>query len=215
MIRDRATSRDFIPLALAAALAAFAASPQAGAGTKTLPATPNIVLILADDLGYGDVACYNPESKIPTPRLDRLAREGLLFTDAHSPATVCTPTRYSILTGRMAFRTGFRSVFTGVGGPCLIEADRPTLPGILRDHGYATALIGKWHVGVTFHDAEGKPIHDGSLAAVKRVDFSRPVPDGPRHRGFDRFFGTVCCPTTDWLYAYMDGDRIPVPPTGM
>jgi arylsulfatase A-like enzyme len=179
------------------------------------PTHPNILLILADDLGYGDVACYNPESKVPTPRIDQLAREGLLFTDAHSPSTVCTPSRYSILTGRMAFRTGFRSVFTGVGGPCLIEADRPTLPGFLRDQGYATALFGKWHLGMTFSDAEGKPVRDGGLAGVKRVDFSRPVPDGPLHRGFDRFFGTVSCPTTDWLYAYMDGDRIPLAPARM
>lgn len=206
---------DFKRLAIAVTLSAFSSLPPANADTKAPPATPNILLILADDLGYGDLACYNPESKIPTPHLDRLAREGLLFTDAHSPATVCTPTRYSILTGRMAFRTGFRSVFTGVGGPCLIEADRPTLPGILRDHDYATALVGKWHVGMTFHDTGGNPIRDGSLAAVKRVDFSRPVTDGPLNRGFDRFFGTVSCPTTDWLYAYMDGDRIPVPPTGM
>jgi arylsulfatase A-like enzyme len=78
---------------------------------------PNIVFILADDLGYGDIACYNPESKIPTPNIDRLAREGMLFTDAHSPSTVCTPTRYSVLTGRMAFRTGMSGVFTGAGGP--------------------------------------------------------------------------------------------------
>lgn len=202
------------PCALLATLFAVFAALAANADTGSSPRKPNILLILADDLGYGDVACYNPESKIPTPRLDRLAREGLRFTDAHSPATVCTPTRYAILTGRMAFRTGFRSVFTGVGGPCLIEADRPTLPGFLRDQGYATALSGKWHVGMTFHDAEGKPVNDGSPEAVGRVDFSRPSPDGPIHRGFDRFFGTVSCPTTDWLYAYMDGDRIPVPPTG-
>src|SRR5512137_1935903 len=84
-------------------------------------AKPNIIFILADDLGYGDVGCYNPESKVPTPNLDRLAREGMRFTDAHSPSTVCTPTRYSILTGRMAFRTGSWRVFEGVGGPCLIE----------------------------------------------------------------------------------------------
>ena len=76
---------------------------------------PNILFILADDLGYGDVSCYNPESKVQTPHLDRLAREGLLFTDAHSPSTVCTPTRYSIMTGRMAFRLNYRGVFTGVG----------------------------------------------------------------------------------------------------
>ena len=78
---------------------------------------PNILFILADDLGYGDVRCYNSESKVPTPHLDQLAEEGILFTDAHSPSTVCTPTRYSILTGRMAFRTGMRGVFTGAGGP--------------------------------------------------------------------------------------------------
>jgi arylsulfatase A len=196
-------------------LVTCALMPMAGADQEPLPEKPNILLILADDLGYGDVACYNPMSKVPTPRIDQLAHEGLLFTDAHSPATVCTPTRYSILTGRMAFRTGFRSVFTGVGGPCLIEAGRPTLPGFLREQGYATALFGKWHVGMTFFDADGKPVRDGGLDGVKRVDFSRPVPDGPLHRGFDRFFGTVSCPTTDWLYAYMDGDRIPVPPTGM
>ena len=107
--------------------------------------TPNIVLILADDLGYGDIGAYNPESKIPTPNLDRLARQGMLFTDAHSPSTVCTPTRYSILTGRMAFRTKMRGVFTGVGGPGLIEENRLTLPQMLSNKGYRTALFGKWH----------------------------------------------------------------------
>ncbi|MGB1937949.1 MAG: sulfatase-like hydrolase/transferase, partial [Akkermansiaceae bacterium] len=103
---------------------------------------PNILLILADDLGYGDVGCYNPESKVPTPRLDRLATQGMRFTDAHSPSTVCTPTRYSLLTGRMAFRTGMVNVFTGVQGPCLIEEDRLTLPQMLRENGYTTACIG-------------------------------------------------------------------------
>jgi arylsulfatase A-like enzyme len=144
-----------------------------------------------------------------------MAVEGLRFTDAHSPSNVCTPTRYGIMTGRIAFRTGFRSVFTGVGGPCLIEEDRLTLPEMLREHGYASALFGKWHLGMTFHDSEGKPINNGSLESVRRIDYSRAVPDGPLHRGFDRFFGTVSCPTTDFLYAYVDGDRIPVPPTGM
>ena len=82
---------------------------------------PNIILILADDLGYGDIGCYNPESKVPTPNLDRLAQEGLMFMDAHAPSTVCTPSRYSVLTGRMAFRTGIKGVFTGAGGPSMIE----------------------------------------------------------------------------------------------
>jgi arylsulfatase A len=175
--------------------------------------TPNIVLILADDLGYGDIGAYNPESKIPTPNLDRLARQGMLFTDAHSPSTVCTPTRYSILTGRMAFRTKMRGVFTGVGGPGLIEENRLTLPQMLSNKGYRTALFGKWHIGMTFFDKEGNPINENGLEPVKRVDYSRPIPDAPIHRGFDEFFGTVSCPTTDWLYAYVDGDRIPNPPT--
>jgi arylsulfatase A-like enzyme len=174
---------------------------------------PNILFILADDLGYGDLSCYNPEAKIPTPHIDRLAAGGIRFTDAHSPSTVCTPTRYSILTGRMAFRTGNRSVFTGAGGPNMIEQGRLTLPEMLRNQGYATALVGKWHVGLTFSDSQGKPIHQGSLDALRRVDFSRPIPDSPIHRGFDRFFGTACCPTTDWLYAFIDGDRVPLPPT--
>jgi hypothetical protein len=179
----------------------------------TVEQLPNILFILADDLGYGDVGCYNPESKVPTPNLDRLAAEGMRFTDAHSPATVCTPTRYSILTGRMQFRTGMKGVFTGAGGPCLIEERRLTLPQMLRDKGYSTACIGKWHIGMSFFDKEGKRITDQRLEGVRQIDYTRPIPDGPVHRGFDRFFGTVCCPTTDWLYAFVDGDRIPVPPT--
>lgn len=176
---------------------------------------PNIVFILADDLGYGDVGCYNPESKVPTPNLDRLASQGLKFNDAHAPATVCTPSRYSLLTGRMAFRTGFAGVFTGAGGPCLIEEDRLTLPGMLRDAGYTTACFGKWHIGLTFLDKDGEPICENGLEPVKRIDFSRPIPDAPVHRGFDHFYGTACCCGTDYLYAFIDGDRIPVPPAGM
>lgn len=174
---------------------------------------PNILLILADDLGYGDVGCYHSGSTIPTPRLDRLAREGMRFTDAHSPSTVCTPTRYSILTGRMAFRTGMRGVFDGAGGPCLIEEGRLTLASLLRNRGYTTALFGKWHVGLTFLDGDGQPIHQNGLKAVQRIDYTQAITDAPIHRGFDHFFGTACCPTTDWLYAYIEGDRIPHPPT--
>ena len=184
---------------------AFSLKPQAQ--------PPNVVLILADDLGYGDLGAYNPESRIPTPHLDRLADQGMRFTDAHSPSTVCTPTRYSILTGRMAFRTGFPGVFDGAGGPCLIESGRLTLPGMLRDQGYRTACYGKWHVGLTFFDSQGAPIHQNGLKAVQKIDYTRAIPDGPIHRGFDAFFGTACCPTTDWLYAYIDGDRVPSPPT--
>ncbi|MFQ5731025.1 MAG: sulfatase-like hydrolase/transferase [Planctomycetaceae bacterium] len=175
---------------------------------------PNIVVILADDLGYGDVGCFNPKSKIPTPHLDKLAKQGTRFTDAHSASTVCTPSRYGILTGRMCFRTGFRGVFTGVDGP-LIEKGRLTLPQMLRDNGYATACVGKWHVGMTFFDKDGKPVRKrgGGVNKVRRVDFSRPIRNGPVDVGFDYFFGTVCCPTTDWLYAYIENDRILEAPT--
>ena len=128
---------------------------------------PNILFILADDLGYGDVVCYNPEAKAPTPYLDALARQGMRFTDAHSPSTVCTPTRYSILTGRMAFRTGMKWVFSGVSGPCLINKDRLTLPQMLRNKGYATACFGKWHIGMTFFDKDGNRIKDGGIKGVQ------------------------------------------------
>jgi arylsulfatase A-like enzyme len=183
---------------------------------SSFSAQPNILLILADDLGYGDVRCYNAESKVPTPHLDRLAAEGIKFTDAHSPATVCTPSRYSLMTGQMAFRVpNGGTVFQGVGGPSLIAKDRLTLPAMLKSQGYTTAAIGKWHVGVTFRDKAGAAIHSGKLEDVRRIDYSRRIEGGPLDIGFDHFFGTACCPTTDWLYAFIDGDRIPVPPTGL
>ena len=208
-----------------AALLAIGSGCSSSAPTERLP---NVLLILADDLGYGDIGAYNDQAKVETEHLDRLAREGLRFTDAHSPSTVCTPTRYGILTGQMPFRTGMAGVFTGVEGPCLIEEGRLTLPQMLREAGFATALVGKWHLGMTFFDGDGRPVHEIELPAgtreeriaagverVRRVDFSRSIPDGPLDRGFDNFFGTVACPTTDWLYAWIDGNRVPVPPESL
>jgi arylsulfatase A len=193
----------------------FALLAFAGAHSLAADATkPNILLILADDLGYGDVRCYNDQAKVATPNLDRLAREGMRFTDAHSPATVCTPTRYSLMTGQMAFRVpDGGAVFTGVGGPSLIAPGRLTLPAMLRANGYATACVGKWHVGLTFSDKDGQPVRGNGVEAVRRVDFSRRIAGGPVDIGFDKFFGTACCPTTDWLYAFIENDRVPVPPT--
>ncbi len=176
--------------------------------------TPNILLILADDLGYGDVSCYHASSKIPTPHLDQLAREGIRFTDAHSPCTVCTPTRYSLMTGQMGFRIPRGgTVFTGAGGPSLIAPERLTLPEMLREKKYATACIGKWHVGLTYRDKQGHAINSSSPDVMHKIDYSRRIEGGPLDHGFQRFFGTGCCPTTDWHYAFIDGDRVPVPPT--
>ena len=144
------------------------------------PTKPNIVYILADDLGYGDVGCYNPTSKIPTPNMDRLAKEGVRFTDAHSPSSVCTPTRYALLTGRYAWRTRLQRNVIGPFSQPLIAEKRYTVPGMLRKQGYATACIGKWYLGW------GWPIpgDDG------KRDFTKPIPNGPTTRGFDRYFGT-------------------------
>ena len=217
MIQSRLTRRGFlraVGVGAAGLTAGLAVSQVAlGKGAAASRRLPNILFILADDLGYGDVACYNAQSKVPTENLDTFAAEGMRFTDAHSASTVCTPTRYSVLTGRMQFRTGMRGVFSGVGGPCLIEKGRLTLPQMLKNKGYATACFGKWHVGLTFLDKDGKRVTAGGVKGVRQVDFTRAIPDAPIHRGFDTFFGTACCPTTDWLYAFIDGDRIPVPPT--
>ena len=210
--RPTVSFRPLLFVSLFAVLLALASlcTPRASAAER-----PNILLILADDLGYGDVRCYNAESKVPTPNLDRLAREGMRFTDAHSPCTVCTPTRYALMTGQMPFRVPRGgTVFTGVGGPSLIAPGRLTLPGMLKQQGYGTAAVGKWHIGFTFRDAEGNPIKDNGLESVRKVDFSRRIEGGPLDHGFERFFGTACCPTTDWLYAFIDGDRMPKPPTG-
>ncbi|MEN8116453.1 MAG: sulfatase-like hydrolase/transferase [Bacteroidota bacterium] len=147
---------------------------------------PNIVLILADDLGYGDPTCYNPGSKIPTPNIDNLASEGLSFTDAHSATAVCTPTRYSILTGRYSWRTRLKNGVLWPWDEPLINKERLTLPEILKEKGYQTAAIGKWHLGWEW------PATDTS--SVKRmngenVDYSKAITGGPLAHGFDYYFG--------------------------
>jgi arylsulfatase A len=117
---------------------------------------PNIIYIMADDLGYGDLSCYNPDSKIPTPHIDALANAGMRFTDAHSPAAVCTPTRYGVLTGRYCWRTWLkRDALEGDGSP-LIETERLTIASLLKQHGYRSACVGKWHLGLGWTFLQGK-----------------------------------------------------------
>jgi arylsulfatase A-like enzyme len=135
---------------------------------------PNIVLILADDMGIGDVGAYNGASKIPTPNLDTLASAGMRFSDAHSPSGVCTPTRYGLLTGRYAWRTRLKKGVLKGYSPLLIDPARSTIPSMLREKGYATAAIGKWHLG---------------LGDEEVTDYSKPLRPGPNDVGFDYFFG--------------------------
>ena len=150
---------------------------------------PNIVLILADDLGYGDLGCYNRDSKIPTPYLDELARGGMRFTDAHSPSSVCSPTRCALLTGRYSWRTRLqRNVLGPWDGP-LIPPERLTVGKLLQQHGYSTACIGKWHLGLTYATTDGQPPTSRGNP-MTNVDFTKPIADGPTTRGFDRYFGT-------------------------
>jgi len=148
---------------------------------------PNVVFILADDLGYGDVGVFNAKSKIPTPQLDRLAGEGIRFTDAHAPDAVCTPSRYGFLTGRYAFRSRLKSGVLPPWGRPLIEPGRLTLPELLRQHGYATAAFGKWHLGWDWPTKDGAPAR--SRDGVGNVDFSKSIANGPTTRGFDYYFG--------------------------
>jgi arylsulfatase A len=137
-------------------------------------APPNLVLVLCDDLGYGDPGCYNRASRVPTPNIDRLAAQGLRFTDAHTPSSVCTPTRYGILAGRYCWRTSLKSGVLDGYSPLLIEPGRTTLASLLKEHGYATACVGKWHLG---------------LGNAKPTDYAKPLRPGPNAVGFDSFFG--------------------------
>ncbi|MDG1173744.1 MAG: sulfatase-like hydrolase/transferase, partial [Opitutales bacterium] len=147
---------------------------------------PNIVLIMCDDLGYGDVQCLNPKhGKIKTPHIDRLAGEGMVFTDAHSGSAVCTPTRYGLLTGRYSWRTRLQSGVVQGFAPCLIAPDRLTVASLLKKQGYETGIIGKWHLDFKYQDAKTGKI----LPRMKRAPIGSTIPDGPVHRGFDYFHG--------------------------
>ena len=166
-----------------------------GAVTAFPAERPNIVIVLADDLGYGDISKFNPESKINTPRIDALATEGVWCTDAHSPSSICSPTRYALLTGRYAWRGSLR---TGIVLPWetpAIERDRQTIAGMLKTAGYETACIGKWHLGMDWPWKDGKrpsveKLGKGtSKATMSMFDFSKPITGGPWGAGFDYYFG--------------------------
>lgn len=143
---------------------------------------PNIVFIFADDMGYGDVSALNENSKINTQHIDQIARQGVIFTDAHSSSSVSTPSRYSVLTGRYNWRSELKSGVLMGYNKALIEPDRRTIANVLRDQGYHTACIGKWHLGWDWNNIEKGP---------DSVNFSKPIANGPTTRGFDYFYGIV------------------------
>ena len=175
-------------------------------GAATQNGRPNVLYILADDLGYGDVQCLNPQrGKIKTPHLDQLAAQGMTFTDAHSGSSVCTPTRYGLLTGRYAWRTRLQAgVLDGGNDEPLIAADRLTVAGFLRAQGYATACLGKWHLGFQSEakprKAEGKKGIGGGGLPV-----GAGIMGGPTTRGFDYFWG---CSNARTMSALIENDRV-------
>ena len=182
---------------------------------------PNIVYILADDMGYGDMGCNNPDSKIPTPNLDRLAGQGMRFTDAHAPSSVCTPSRYAILTGRYCWRTVLKRGVLWPWDPPLIAPDRLTVAELLRQQGYRTACIGKWHLGWHWATRDGQPANQGVEPGVydapvryelgKNIDYARPVSGGPIDCGFDYYYGEDVPNFPP--YTWFEQDRLLAQPT--
>ena len=161
---------------------------------------PNVVVIYTDDQGYGDVSCLNPESKFQTPNLDRLASEGMIFTDAHCSDTICTPSRYGLLTGRYAWRTTLKKSVYGAEIKCLIADGRMTVASLLKDNGYHTAMVGKWHLGMDFPGDRSNR------------DWTQPVTDMPLDKGFDYFWG-IPASLNYGVLAWFDGRYAKVPPT--
>ncbi|MBI5383294.1 MAG: arylsulfatase [Verrucomicrobia bacterium] len=177
---------------------------------------PNIIFLLADDLGYGDVNCNNPAGKIATPNLDRLAAAGMRFTDAHTTSSVCTPTRYSLLTGRYNWRSRLQSGVLGGLSPRLIEPGRLTVAALLQQHGYHTAAVGKWHLGldwVKFKDQPAPELNDIEKSnQVWSVDFTQPIAGGPNSVGFEYYFGIAA--SLDMVpYTFIENNRVTIVPT--
>ena len=169
---------------------------------------PNIVYIMADDLGIGDVRACNPDGKIPTPNIDRLAVEGMQFTDAHSGSSVCTPTRYGLLTGRYSWRTRLSEGVCWGYSPPLIAKERMTVAWLLKKQGYNTACIGKWHLGMqwTLKDPQHKP-NDSRYEMWDNIDFTKPITEGPNSAGFDYFFG-ISASLDMQPYVYIENERV-------
>ncbi|MEM9858890.1 MAG: arylsulfatase [Bacteroidota bacterium] len=162
---------------------------------------PNIIVIYTDDQGYGDVGALNPLAKFNTPNIDRIANEGIKFTDGHSSDAVCTPSRYSLLTGRYSWRTSLKKGVLGADGTCLIEKDRMTIASLLKENGYNTAIVGKWHLQMQFVGRKGTG-----------RNWSAPFTQGPTEYGFDYFFG-IPASMNYGILTYLENDKVLDPPT--
>jgi arylsulfatase A-like enzyme len=171
---------------------------------------PNIVIILADDLGYGDVQCNFPAGKIRTPNIDRLAVQGMRFTDAHTTSSVCTPTRYSLMTGRYNWRSRLQRGVLGGLSPRLIEPGRATIASLLKEQGYHTACIGKWHLGMDWVKHAGKEVAALNIEKPGQnwnVDYSKPIANGPNVVGFDYYYGISA--SLDMVpFTFIENDRV-------
>jgi len=185
-----------------AILIALSVLPQSLWAQVTGSNKPNIVFVLADDLGYGDIHAFNSESRIPTPNLDSLVQQGMKFTDAHSGSAVCTPTRYGILTGQYCWRSRLKSGVLNGYSSHLIDPKRQTVAGLLKQQGYHTACIGKWHLGMDYAKGKGKA----------KVDYSVPIENGPNVNGFDYFYGIAA--SLDFPpYVYIENSGFTEPAT--
>jgi len=168
---------------------------------------PNIVVIYADDMGYGDVQILNPErGKIKTPHMDKLAQDGMIFTDAHTTSSVCTPSRYSLLTGRYNWRTKLQSLVLWGYSPALISDDTLTLGKMLQSSGYDTAMIGKWHLGMSLPTTDGKAPTEARKPKSTKINWSGQIKNGPTTRGFDYLFG-ISASLDMAPYIYMENDK--------
>ena len=172
---------------------------------------PNVVVILADDMGYGDLTCLNENSQIPTLNIDRIARGGVFFTDAHSPSAICTPTRYGLLTGRYCWRTRIKSGVAWGYSRHLIEPDRMTVASLLTDHGYDTACFGKWHLGMDMPTKDGKGIREPDADVDKRsyhgdIEWRGRIENGPLSAGFGHYYG-ISASLDMHPYIYINDDR--------
>ncbi|MGD9928011.1 MAG: arylsulfatase [Sphaerochaeta sp.] len=172
---------------------------------------PNIVYILADDLGYGDVSSLNPGCPFATTHFGRLSREGMQCTDAHATSAVCTPSRYSIITGRYNWRSELKSSVLGGFSPPLIDAQRKTIAQMLKERGYSTHAVGKWHLGMELPKQDDF-IEQPGFADSHTIDYSKPIKKGPVSVGFDTFYGisgSLDMPP----YVYIKDDRFTSIPT--